>query len=153
MTKQADQLTYLLGMLTAEVKKANTEYQQILLQAQLAFPPNEALEQVRKEVEDAVSKLAESDPWLKEHPPLIDWLEGGEATEVANQHPLYLTVSAAIQAVTGIEPFVNPLHPMNDIRNPLLYSGIPTVGFGPISGYGVKDEWVDLQRTTLKRSK
>ena len=113
--------------------------------ANLVFPPNESLEKVRKEVEEAVSRISKTDPWLKEHPPLIDWLVGADATEVSDQHPLYRTVSAAIQEVTGIEPFVNPLHSLNDIRNPLLYSGIPTVGFGPVSGYGVKDEWVDIQ--------
>ena len=36
------------------------------------------------------------------------------------------------------------MHTMSDIRNPLLASGIPTVGLGPFSAYGVQDEWVDL---------
>ena len=70
---------------------------------------------------------------------------GTESTQVSKDHPIYQPVSGSIQTVTGIEPFVNPLHSLNDIRNPLLASGIPTVGFGPFSGYGQKDEWVDVE--------
>jgi len=62
--------------------------------------------------------------------------------------PLYQTVSRIIQAVTDKEPYVNPLHSASDIRNPILHSGIPTLGFGPLSGNlaqnGDHDEWVDL---------
>ena len=84
----------------------------------LTFPPNERLADVRKEIEAAVSDTVASDAWLKEHPPVIEWLIGTESTEVTVDQPIYQTVSNAIQVVTGVEPFVNPLHALNDIRNP-----------------------------------
>jgi acetylornithine deacetylase len=43
---------------------------------------------------------------------------------------------------------VNPLHSASDIRNPNLFAGIPTVGYGPLGGdlsqNGGHDEWVDV---------
>jgi acetylornithine deacetylase len=69
--------------------------------------------------------------------------------EVAGDHPLYQTVYGAIVRVTGVEPKVNPLHSASDIKNPKLFSNIPTVGIGPLAGgltqAGGHDEWVDVE--------
>jgi acetylornithine deacetylase/succinyl-diaminopimelate desuccinylase-like protein len=44
-------------------------------------------------------------------------------------------------------PEINPLHTSSDIRNPMVQSGIPCVGLGPLCGdltqNGGRDEWVD----------
>ena len=58
--------------------------------------------------------------------------------------PIYQSVHDAIQRVTEADPVINPMHSINDIRNPLLSHGIPTVGYGPLAAYGVDDEWVDV---------
>jgi acetylornithine deacetylase/succinyl-diaminopimelate desuccinylase-like protein len=63
-------------------------------------------------------------------------------------HPIVETTVNAIREVTGETPFSNPLYSKSDIRTPVLISGIPNVGFGPLAGdlatTGGKDEWVDL---------
>jgi acetylornithine deacetylase len=118
------------------------------LGASLTFPPGEELKSVMKEIEDCVSDVVKEDTWLKEHPPVFDWIFGSQGVEVPVEHPLYQTVSSAIREVTGEEPFVNPLHSASDIRNPNLFAGIPTVGYGPLGGdlsqNGNHDEWVDV---------
>jgi acetylornithine deacetylase len=115
--------------------------------ASLTFPPQEKLEQVKREVEGCLIKAAASDPWLQNHPPEIQWFFGTQGVETPVEHPLYQTVSRAILSVTQEPPYVNPLHSASDIRNPILYSGIPTVGLGPLAGNlaqnGLTDEWVD----------
>ena len=115
--------------------------------ASLTFPPGETLDAVMREIEDAVAAVAKSDPWLKENPPVWEWIFGSQGVEVPVDHPLYMTVSSAIRDVTGAVPFVNPLHSASDIRNPNLFAGIPTVGYGPLGGdlsqNGKYDEWVD----------
>ncbi len=115
----------------------------------LTFPPNEKLPDVQQEVIDCLKKVSDADPWMKEHPPSIEWLFGTQAVETPVEHPLYEVVSRAIQQVTLTEPYVNPLHSASDIRNPILYSGIPTVGLGPLAGdlaqNGNHDEWVDVE--------
>ena len=114
----------------------------------LTFPPNEELKKVQSEIEEMLHSVAQSDPWLLNHPPQLDWLFGTQGVEVPKEHPLYQTVSAAVAAVTGETPEVNPLHSASDIRNPALFRGIPTVGLGPLAGdftqAGGHDEWVDV---------
>jgi acetylornithine deacetylase len=116
--------------------------------ASLTFPPNEELKKVQKEIEETLHKVAGSDPWLMDNPPALDWLFGTQGVEVPEDHALYRTVSAAVAAVTGETPEVNPLHSASDIRNPALFRGIPTVGLGPLAGdftqAGGHDEWVDV---------
>jgi acetylornithine deacetylase len=122
--------------------------EECLIGVSLTFPPQEKMTQVQAEIESAVKIAAQADPWLRSHPPEIKWLFGTQGVEIPVNHPLYQTVSQAIMDVTRNEPFVNPLHSASDIRNPYLYSGIPTVGLGPLAGNlaqnGLVDEWVDI---------
>jgi len=117
--------------------------------ASITFPPNENLTEVQEEVLAALSEVAQSDTWPKGQPPSVEWLFGTQGVEVPPEHPLYETVHAAVQLVTGQEPEVNPLHSASDIRNPTLFRGIPTVGIGPLAGdltqAGGHDEWVDVE--------
>ncbi len=114
----------------------------------LAFPPNEDLTDVQRELEAAVQQASDSDPWLKQHPAQLDWLQGISGVEVSEESPIYQTVAAAIHDVTAITPKVQSLHAASEIRTPILYSGIPTLGFGPLSGgntqSGGTDEWVSV---------
>jgi len=116
--------------------------------ASLTFPPNEEMGSVQSEVQEAVNRAAESDPWLRRHRPTIDWLFGAQGVEVPEDHALYRMVARAVTQVTGQEPEVNPLHSASDIRNPMLFRGIPSVGLGPLAGdftqAGGHDEWVDV---------
>lgn len=120
-----------------------------VLAGALSFPPPETLSSVQKEIEIALSRVAEHDAWLSEHPPRLEWLSGVTGAEVAVDHPLYRVVADAIVAVTDGTPHVNPMHTSSDIRNPMVQAGIPTVGLGPLGGdlsqNGLTDEWVDVE--------
>jgi acetylornithine deacetylase len=117
--------------------------------ASLSFPPEENMLQLKKTVEKTIKAVAEQDSWLKENPPKIEWLFGTQAVETSVNHPLYITASEAIKKITGIVPHVNPLHSGSDIRNPILFSDIPTIGMGSLSGdlvqAGGHDEWIDVE--------
>ena len=104
---------------------------------------------VQQEILDAIHRVAQGDEWLAENPPVLEWLAGTQGVEVPSDHPLYRTVYQAVVYVTGVEPEVNPLHSGSDIRNPKLFSGIASVGIGPLAGdltqAGGHDEWVDVE--------
>ena len=103
--------------------------------------------EVKNEVNECLAEATRSDAWLQAHPPEIRWIFGTQGVEIPVKHPFYQIVSHAILEVTGEQPYVNPLHSASDIRNPILYSGIPTLGLGPLAGNlaqnGLADEWVD----------
>lgn len=113
----------------------------------LAFPPGEKLADVQAEVEVAIAEAAAADPFLRETPPRIEFLSGVTGAEVKLDHPLWLATSEAVRLGTGQVPEINPLHTSSDIRNPMVQSGIPCVGLGPLCGdltqNGGRDEWVD----------
>lgn len=109
--------------------------------------PGERLEDVIAAVEEAVDAVANRDDWLRDHPPIIEWLAGVSAAETDQQSDLYQTVATVLKHL-GATPEVNPLHTSSDIRNPIVQKGMPTVGLGPLCGGltmdGKTDEWVDI---------
>jgi len=120
-----------------------------ILEASVTFPPDEEMTAVKEEILAAIRDVARKDEWLGANPPGVEWLFGTQGVEVAREHALYRTVRRAVVEVTGVEPKVNPLHSASDIRNPNLFSGIPSVGIGPLAGdltqAGGHDEWVDVE--------
>jgi acetylornithine deacetylase len=120
-----------------------------VMEASITFPPDERMSDVREEILAAIRAATDADPWLREHPPEVQWLFGTQGVEISPDHPLFQTVHEAVVAVTGVEPKVNPLHSASDIKNPNLFSGIPSVGIGPLAGdltqAGGHDEWVDVE--------
>lgn len=119
-----------------------------ILSGAISFPPGEQMVDVQRQVAGAVEAAADADEWLRDHPPTLEWLSGSSAAEVPAEHPLFQAVSRSVERMTGVEPRVYPLHSASDIRNPMLYKGIPTVGLGSLAGdlsqAGGHDEWVDL---------
>ncbi|MFC5711231.1 acetylornithine deacetylase [Thalassorhabdus alkalitolerans] len=103
------------------------------------FYPDENHEQVAKEVEEHLLKVAESDPWLREHPPLFRWggksmiEDRGEIFPSLDIDPESKEVAAVKQAhqrifqtipETGMSPTVTDGGWLGD-------AGIPTVIYGP----------------------
>jgi acetylornithine deacetylase len=119
------------------------------LECSLTFPPPELGEDVQVEVCRAVQTAEPGDPWLQHHPPVVEWLEATQPAEVPPDHPLFQAVSTCIAAVTGVPPEPYCAHAASDIRLPLLYAGIPAVGFGPrctdIAAAGAVDESIEVQ--------
>ena len=114
----------------------------------LTFPPPEDIDEIVKEVEDEVKRISDSDPWLRDNPLELEWIQGTQGAEIPMDHPIVVTAMDAIEDVTGEKPFSNPLYSKSDVRTPLLIAGIPNVGYGPLAGdlasTGGEDEWVDL---------
>ena len=120
-----------------------------VIEASTTFPPNEQMPEVQQEILAAIDLVIQGDEWLTKNPPVVEWLFGTQGVEVPDNHPLYQTVHQAVVNVTGVEPEANPLHSGSDIRNPKLFSNIPSVGIGPLAGdltqAGGHDEWVDVE--------
>ena len=118
------------------------------LDASVTFPTPESVASVQCEIQRAVDAAAAGDAWLQEHPPAIEWLEGTQPAEIPAEHPLFQVVSGSIATVTGEAPVPYCGHCASDIRIPIAYAAIPTVGYGPrcteIAAAGAADESIEI---------
>jgi acetylornithine deacetylase/succinyl-diaminopimelate desuccinylase family protein len=98
----------------------------------LKYLPGERGEDVKAEFEDYVARVAAADPWLREHPPEIEWGIGGVSfppSEVPSDHPLVTGLSGAFRAVAG-EPRLAGFEAVSDIAW-MAEAGVPAVLYGP----------------------
>ena len=98
----------------------------------LKYLPNERGEDVRAEFEAYIERVAAADPWLREHPPEIEWGVSGVSfppSEVASDHPLVESLSRAFRGVAG-EPRLGGFEAVSDLAW-LAQAGIPAVLYGP----------------------
>ena len=51
---------------------------------------------VKQEIEDFVQAIAQTEPWLREHPPVIEWMIDADCGETPVEHPFVQTVLANI---------------------------------------------------------
>jgi acetylornithine deacetylase len=120
-----------------------------IIEGSVSFPPGEALEAVKTELEAAVRNAILPLDWPKSLSPRLSFPAGVTGAETPADHPLFLAVEAAVRAETGRSAMVNPIHTASDIRVPIIQKGIPTVGLGPLCGdltqNGRQDEWVDAE--------
>lgn len=98
----------------------------------LKYLPSERGDDVRAEFEQYVARVAEADPWLREHPPEIEWGVSGVSfppSEVPSDHPLVTGLSGAFRAIAG-EPRLGGFEAVSDLAW-LAEAGIPAVLYGP----------------------
>jgi acetylornithine deacetylase len=118
------------------------------LECSLTFPAPETAESVQAEIQQCVDAAAAADPWLCEHPPAIEWLDATQPAGIPVEHDLFQVVSHSIAATTGRAPEPYAGHTASDIRIPMTYAGIPSVGYGPrcsqIAAAGAVDESIEI---------
>lgn len=103
------------------------------------FYPNESYEDIVREIEDHLLRIAASDPWLRDHPPQFSWggksmiEERGEifpSFEVDPHHPGTKLLSDTHQFVLAKEAEIGMTTTVTD-AGWLGRAGIPTVLYGP----------------------
>lgn len=103
------------------------------------FYPDETHEQVIREIESYLLKVAAADPWLAENPPLFEWggrsmiEERGEifpALEVDPDHPAVQQLQTVHATSLHVQPVVDVSPSVTD-GGWFGYAGIPAVIYGP----------------------
>ena len=59
------------------------------------YHPEEDPEAVKREIEEHIQRAAQLDPWLREHPPVIDWKLNWPAFSVDPKHPICTAIGDA----------------------------------------------------------
>lgn len=92
----------------------------------------ESPDDARAELEGAVARAGAEDPWLREHPPVVEWWGGRfEPADIAPDHPLVRALSGAHRDLTGEEPGRKGVPYGADMRLLAKDGGTPTVLYGP----------------------
>jgi len=86
----------------------------------------------RQQFEGVIAAVAQSDPWLREHPPLLAWWGGQfESAGISPHHPIVTTVTNALQQLTGQPALLRGMTYGADMRLLVNEGHVPTVLFGP----------------------
>lgn len=84
---------------------------------------------VKREIEDLIARVTATDPWLREHPPDIEWLVDADCAETDASHPFVRTCIDSLRQI-GSEGKIEGLSFHTDMGW-LVNVGIPTINFGP----------------------
>lgn len=101
-------------------------------QGLMGYGPDEAYPDARKELEEAIATAAAADPWLRTHPPQVEWLGlNKEGAQIPVDHPLVSTTAAAYRAVTGGPAKIAGFPAGCDLPFLVRYGQMPALVFGP----------------------
>lgn len=110
--------------------------------------PQESDEQVKNEIETYIHNLTQTDAWLRENPPELDWRDGWwwPPYDVPKDTPICAAAAAAYEAVLG-EPAKYYGFTAVDDATFLNQADIPTITMGPssIEIAHTANEYIEIQ--------
>lgn len=115
------------------------------MEGRISFVPGEKREEIRKTLEATVHKVAEHDPWLREHPPVVEYFSFQTDPEYYDpSNPFVKMISSSAETMMGEKVEVLGRPAAADTRFS-QYFGFPSVTFGPSGDnpHGA-DEYVNL---------
>ncbi|MFW6193042.1 MAG: ArgE/DapE family deacylase [Gemmatimonadota bacterium] len=111
---------------------ASTVAESLTLEGRYGVSPDEDPDVARAQLERAVREVADADPWLRDHPPELQWWGARfEPAHTPADDPVVGAVDGAFGAVTGRRPEIRGMTYGADMRLLVREAGIPTVLFGP----------------------
>jgi acetylornithine deacetylase len=84
---------------------------------------------VKQEITKFVNAIAETEPWLLENPPIIEWLVDADCGETPEDHPFVQTCINSLSKI-GLKRKVMGVSTHTDMGW-FVNVGIPTINFGP----------------------
>ncbi|TRO57004.1 ArgE/DapE family deacylase, partial [Candidatus Bathyarchaeota archaeon] len=108
-----------------------TVAESLVFEGRIGVAVGEAEQAARKELEEKIQKIADSDPWLREHRPKVEWVGYSFASSmIPVDHPIVQEIGAAYRDVTGKEPVHEGMTYASDVRHIINVAKTPTTVFG-----------------------
>jgi len=120
------------GLIEGGSPALSTMADRCILGLSLKYLPGEQLDEVKREFEDHIRAVAQTDAWLREHPPTVEWGVSGvsfPASEISTNHPLATVVANAYRSIRG-EPTWAGFEAVSDLAW-LAEAGVPALLLGP----------------------
>lgn len=111
---------------------ASSEAEQLVAEGRYGIGVGEDPAIARTELEQTVAAAAAQDPWLRDHPPMLEWWGGRfDPASTPMDSPVVQTLAACDQAVRGTPATFEGMTYGADMRLLVNVGGIPTVLYGP----------------------
>ncbi len=111
---------------------ASTVPESLTFEGRYGIAEGEDISSARKAFEAVVEAVAQSDEWLRQHPPIVEWWGGQfEPASIPSDHPIVGTVGAAFKEITGGAPTYQGMPYGADMRLLVNNGDTPTLMFGP----------------------
>lgn len=121
----------------------------LVAEGRLGFLPGETIEDMQRQTEELVAQVANEDPWLRDHLPVVEWFGGQFASaEVAPDAPIVRAISAAHRQVTGQDVSIEAITAGTDVRLFTEIGRMPAVlyGAGELATAHGPDEYADIDQ-------
>lgn len=110
----------------------STVAERLVCEGRFGVAPGEDPVAARRAFEEALGDAAEADPWLRDHPPAVEWRGAQfEAARTPADDPVVEAVRGAYEAVAGGPAELRGMRYGADMRLLVNEAGIPSVLFGP----------------------
>lgn len=110
---------------------ASTVAENVVIEGRFGVAIEESPAQAKQILENVVRATAEADPWLRAHPPTLEWWGGQFApAAIRTNHPIIKTVARQYEEITGDAPILRGLTAGTDMRLLINQANIPTILFG-----------------------
>lgn len=126
---------------------ASTVPESLVAEGRVGLIPGEEIEPFREFIRERIMATANRSPWLRAHPPTIEWFGGQFApAEVPVDAPLCQAVIAAHKRATGAPPRVEGVTYGADMRLFSRIGGMPCVmyGAGDVNHAHCADEQISI---------
>lgn len=106
--------------------------EELIFEGRIGVAVGESSQDVRDQFEQTLRKVAEADPWLKDHPLEISWTGGQfDSGEIPHNHPLVQLCGQCVQDITGRTPEIKGEPYGSDLRLLINFGKMPALLVGP----------------------
>ena len=104
----------------------------VIVEGRLGVFPGEPVSDARTAFSNHIIKVSNSDPWLKNNPPIIEWFEGQfESGQTDINHSIINHLKEAYNNVNNSNPIIEGVTYGSDLRLFTNHADIPALLFGP----------------------
>jgi acetylornithine deacetylase len=105
---------------------------ELIVEGRFGVLPEESTGAAREAMAAALANAAAGDPWLKDHPPKLEWFEGQfESGQTSRDAAIVRSVSECHAKVFGSAPVVQGVTYGSDLRLFTNHADMPAVLYGP----------------------
>ena len=110
----------------------STVPESVIVEGRFGVFPGESVSDARMAFSEHLKKVSDSDPWLKENPPILEWFEGQfESGRTDVEHSIINNLEIAYQKVNSSPAKIEGVTYGSDLRLFTNHANIPAVLFGP----------------------